>query len=273
LPTVRTRKRRSFIQKFFVRFKFPKVSSRDLWPIDHAAQKNIKPRSAQLAICYVQPRPREERHHDGTHHGLPTSVAYFASRAAMKNSIVAFWSRRVRLPLRPLAVSAAFTLCAAVALPAVSMADENGVSFWLPGLFSSLVAVPQQQPGWGLTVMNYYDSVGASGSVAASREITIGRFNPNVNVNVNFNVNVNARVDVGRIIPSYAFATPVFGGQLTLGDGVSFWLPGLFSSLVAVPQQQPGWGLTVGGAPAGPAGCGAAARSAPSGFPPANLRG
>jgi len=103
----------------------------------------------------------------------------------------------------------------ALSLPTASFADENGVSFWLPGLFSSLVAVPQQQPGWGLTVMNYYDSVGASGSVAASREITIGRFNPNVNVNLN--VNVNARVDVGLIIPSYAFATPVFGGQLTLG--------------------------------------------------------
>jgi hypothetical protein len=78
----------------------------------------------------------------------------------------------------------------------VSFADENGVSFCLPGLFGSLAAVPQQ-PGWQLTVMNYYDSVSASGAVAASREITIGRLNPTVNVNLN--VNINARVDVGLI--------------------------------------------------------------------------
>src|ERR1022692_5028041 len=75
-----------------------------------------------------------------------------------------------------------------------ALADENGVSFWLPGLFGSLAAVPQQ-PGWSLIVTNYYDSVGASAAVAASREITIGRFNPTVNVNLN--VNVNAKLDLG----------------------------------------------------------------------------
>jgi hypothetical protein len=37
-----------------------------------------------------------------------------------------------------------------VSLPAISFADENGISFWLPGLFGSLAAVPQQ-PGWALT--------------------------------------------------------------------------------------------------------------------------
>ena len=95
-----------------------------------------------------------------------------------------------------------------------ALADENGVSFWLPGLFGSLAAVPQQ-PGWSLIVTNYYDSVGASAAVAASREITIGRFNPTVNVNLN--VNVNAKLDLGLINPSYVFATPVLGGQLAVG--------------------------------------------------------
>jgi len=104
----------------------------------------------------------------------------------------------------------AFTLVATTTV----QADEGGVSFWLPGLFGSLAAVPQQ-PGWALTVINYYDSVGASGSVAAAREITIGRFNPTVNVNLN--VNLNAKIDAGLINPSYVFATPVLGGQLTLG--------------------------------------------------------
>jgi hypothetical protein len=133
----------------------------------------------------------------------------------MRTLIAAFEREPCRPGLRSFVVATALALSVAVALPSASLADENGVSFWLPGLFSSLVAVPQQQPGWGLTVMNFYDSVGASGSVAASREITIGRLNPTVNVNLN--ANVNARVDVGLLIPSYAFATPVFGGQLTLG--------------------------------------------------------
>ena len=52
-------------------------------------------------------------------------------------------------------------------------------------------------------VTNYYDLLAASGNVAASREITIGRFNPTVNVNLN--VNVNAKLDLGLINPSYVF--------------------------------------------------------------------
>ena len=81
-------------------------------------------------------------------------------------------------------VRTALAIGVATSIPATTHADENGVSFWLPGLFGSLAAVPQQ-PGWALTVINYYDSVGASGAVAASREITIGRFSPTVNVNLN----------------------------------------------------------------------------------------
>ena len=37
--------------------------------------------------------------------------------------------------------------------------------------------------------MNYYDSVSASGSVAAAREITIGKLSPTVNVSLNVSVN------------------------------------------------------------------------------------
>jgi hypothetical protein len=102
----------------------------------------------------------------------------------------------------------------AVLLPAAAFADENGISFWLPGVYGSLAAVPQQ-PGFTFTAMNYFDSVSASRSVAASREITIGKLSPNVNVNLN--VAVNAKVDV--VIPylNYVFASKVFGGQLTVG--------------------------------------------------------
>jgi hypothetical protein len=62
----------------------------------------------------------------------------------------------------------------------------------LPGQFGSLAAVPQQQPGWALAIVSYYTSVKAGGSVAAAREVTIGKFNPTVSVNLNVNLNANA---------------------------------------------------------------------------------
>ena len=121
---------------------------------------------------------------------------------------------RVLLSVRSRFLAAVLSLVAVISTSNPSLADENGISFWLPGLFGSLAAVPQQ-PGWSLMVTNYYDSLAASGNVAASREITIGRFNPTVNVNLN--VNVNAKLDLELINPSYVFATPVLGGQLTVG--------------------------------------------------------
>jgi hypothetical protein len=132
----------------------------------------------------------------------------------MKNFAVLNGSGRFHSSLLSFIASTTLAISATISLPATSFADENGVSFWLPGLFGSLAAVPQQ-PGWALTVINYYDAVGASGATAASREITIGRLNSTVNVNLN--VNLSGRIDVGLINPSYVFATPVFGGQLTLG--------------------------------------------------------
>ena len=95
-------------------------------------------------------------------------------------------------------------------MPTLSYADEDGVRFWLPGLFGSLAAVPQK-PGWQATAINYFDSVSASGNVAAAREITIGRLNPTINVNAN--VNVKATLDLTVITGSYVFEKPVFGGQ------------------------------------------------------------
>jgi hypothetical protein len=95
----------------------------------------------------------------------------------------------------------------------IARADEGGVSFWVPGLFGSLAAAPQV-PGWQFAAMNYYTNVGASGAAAASREVTIGKLNPTVNVNAS--VNLHAQADLALFIPSYVFATPVFGGQLGL---------------------------------------------------------
>lgn len=100
-----------------------------------------------------------------------------------------------------------------------SLADEGGVSFWLPGLFGSLAAVPGQ-PGWSFLAFNYYDLVKAGADVSRSREIQIGKFNPTVNVNLN--ANLKSTVDIVWLQPGYTFATPVLGGQAYVGLGTVF---------------------------------------------------
>ncbi len=99
-------------------------------------------------------------------------------------------------------------------LPVFALADEGGVSFWVPGLYGSLAAAPQT-PGWSFAAINYFTSVQGSGTIGAAREISVGRFNPSVNVNLN--VNVKADADLALLAPSYVFATPVLGGQLAVG--------------------------------------------------------
>jgi hypothetical protein len=93
-------------------------------------------------------------------------------------------------------------------------ADESGVSYWLPGRFSSLAATPQV-PGWSMAAVYYHTSVEASGAVAAARQIQIGRFPPTVNVSLN--ANLNAQADLILLNPTYTFGTPVLGGQLAIG--------------------------------------------------------
>ena len=61
----------------------------------------------------------------------------------------------------------------------------------------------------------YHTTVGASGSVAAAREITIGRLP--ANINVSFAANLNAQADLLLLSPTYTFATPVLGGQMAVG--------------------------------------------------------
>jgi hypothetical protein len=96
-----------------------------------------------------------------------------------------------------------------------ALADESGVSFWIPGFFGSLAATPQQ-PGWSLATIYYHTSVSAGADVARAREFTLGRVPGNLTVNSNLNLNVNANGDLGFVAPSYVFATPVLGGQASV---------------------------------------------------------
>jgi hypothetical protein len=115
---------------------------------------------------------------------------------------------------RPCRIALALALAAIASASNKSLADEGGLSFWLTGQFGSLAAVPQV-PGWTIGFVNYYTNVGASGSIAAAREITIGRFKPTVNVNLN--VNLNASSEAVFFSPTYVFTTPILNGQLAVG--------------------------------------------------------
>jgi hypothetical protein len=89
-------------------------------------------------------------------------------------------------------------------------ADEGGVSFWMPGFFGSLAAAPLQ-PGWSVATIYYHTSVDAGGEVAFARQVTRG--NITANFTGKLNAALDADADLGVAIPSYVFATPVFGGQ------------------------------------------------------------
>jgi hypothetical protein len=88
-------------------------------------------------------------------------------------------SRRGRF-IRPLIPAAAFSMYIALASQA-SLADEGGVSFWLPGTFGSLAAVPGT-PGWAFSTTGYNSSVSAGASVSTAREIEIGAISPSLRV-------------------------------------------------------------------------------------------
>jgi hypothetical protein len=113
-------------------------------------------------------------------------------------------------------LAAAAILAVADLIPSASLADEGGVSFWLPGFFGSLSALPVQ-PGMSLGTFFYNTSVRAGSDVATAREITIGRFNPTVNLGASLTLSNDT--PIGWINPTYVFASPVLGGQLSVGMG------------------------------------------------------
>ena len=122
------------------------------------------------------------------------------------------WGAGQRASVR--AVIAVLACTTVAAAPKLAFADEGGVSFWLPGFFGSLAAAPQQ-PGWSLTSIYYHTSVSAGAEVARAREFETGRIP--VNLTASVNASLQARADLGLLMPTYTFATPVFGGQLTVG--------------------------------------------------------
>ncbi|OCK54563.1 phenol degradation protein meta [Bradyrhizobium sp. LMTR 3] len=106
----------------------------------------------------------------------------------------------------------AVAIASLVVLPdQLARADEGGISFWIPGFFGSLAAVPSREAGWQLTTIYYHTSVSAGAEVARARQITLGRIPANLTATVD--ANVKANVNLGIVAGTYVFATPVLGGQ------------------------------------------------------------
>ena len=93
-------------------------------------------------------------------------------------------------------------LSAIASAPNAAMADQGGISFWLPGLFGSLVALPGE-PGWSVASLYIHTSVAAS----AGRDIIL---------NGRIVAGLSGTANIAGIGPTYTFETPVLGGQAAL---------------------------------------------------------
>jgi hypothetical protein len=116
----------------------------------------------------------------------------------------------------PALFTAGLLTLAITLMPQASLADEGGVSFWIPGTFGSLAAVPGQ-PGWSFATTFYNTSVSAGASVSAAREIEIGAISPSLRVNLAASLNADVGAQFATL--EYVFATPVLGGQFSLAMG------------------------------------------------------
>jgi hypothetical protein len=87
-------------------------------------------------------------------------------------------------------------------MPSVGRADEGGISFWLPGLFGSLAAVPAE-PGGSFATLYVHPSVSANGR-------------KDFRLNGRIVAGLKGDGNLAAFGPTYTFETPVLGGQAAL---------------------------------------------------------
>jgi hypothetical protein len=102
--------------------------------------------------------------------------------------------------LRNAALAASLAVACFAAQPA--LADEGGISFWLPGNFGSLAAAPGT-PGWSWATVYYHTDV----SSGAGQQFPRGG---------RVDVGISGKGDLAFFGPTYIFATPVLGAQLSV---------------------------------------------------------
>lgn len=86
-------------------------------------------------------------------------------------------------------------------------ADNGGISFWLPGQFGALAAVPTE-PGWSLPLIYYH----------AKAKDDAGKPAPRGGLTT---VGLDATADILFAFPSYTFAEPLLGAQVALAIGAA----------------------------------------------------
>jgi hypothetical protein len=96
----------------------------------------------------------------------------------------------------------------------VARADESGISFWVPGTYGALAAAPLPQ-GFSIAEIYYHSPIKGGGDVAIARQVPIAGVTTRINPTLDIRIDVQN--DLLLSIPSYVFATPVFGGQLQIG--------------------------------------------------------
>lgn len=84
----------------------------------------------------------------------------------------------------------------------LAYADEGGTSFWLPGQYGSLAAVPAES-GWSLPLVYYHNEADAGGSIEFVKggDITLG---------------LDVGMDLLLAVPTYVFKGLVWGGQASV---------------------------------------------------------
>ena len=124
------------------------------------------------------------------------------------------------------------SVCGGILLAAAStasVADEGGVSFWLPGQYSSFAAVPGD-PGWSLPLIYYHASTDAGGSKSFPRSGQV-------------RAGLDVKADLLLAVPTYVFGQPVLGGQASIS------MAGLFGKAkvgVDATLTGPGGGAVTG---------------------------
>ena len=111
----------------------------------------------------------------------------------------------------------------------VSMADQGGISFWLPGLFGSLASVPGE-PGWSYAGVYLHSSVKAGGG----QEFVQGG---------QIRAGIDGDADILAFGPTYIFEEPVLGGQAALSLQ---WVLGHSKGSVEATLTGPGGGQISG---------------------------
>src|SRR4029079_5306612 len=102
------------------------------------------------------------------------------------------WRWRFSKPMRRCPSWVSVAACGSLlAATSAALADEGGTSFWAPGQFSSLAAVPGE-PGWAFPVFYY----GVSASAAASKKFLIGG---------DLALGIDATGDLLFFFPTYTF--------------------------------------------------------------------